>query len=67
MPYKGGPGTVKTIFSLTYLLWYVSAFHTAVTTVYFFYFPWTRKILFTYFASPATYGVLTSNRWDLEW
>lgn len=43
------------------------AFHAVVGTLYFWYFPWTRQIEFTYFASPATYGLLTSRRFDLEW
>jgi|WetSurMetagenome_2_1015567.scaffolds.fasta_scaffold00112_54 hypothetical protein len=67
MPFKGGPGTVKNIFSMTYGLWYISAFQMAVSTVYFMLFPWTRKIVHTYFASPATYGLLTSDWFGLEW
>ena len=65
---SGKGGVARELFSTTYLLWYVSAFQLGVTIVYFAYFPWTRKILFTYFASPATYGVLTSERFvSLQW
>jgi hypothetical protein len=35
-----------------------------VTMLFYSYYPLTRQIVFTYFASPATYGVLTSQRFD---
>ncbi len=52
----------------TDLLWYVTAFQLAVYILYQSYYPLTRKVIFTYFASPATYGVLTSERFaTLQW
>jgi len=67
MGYQGGPGTTKTIFTLTYFMWYVSVVQLVIATLYFWYFPWTRMFQYTFFASPATYGVLTSSRFNLQW
>jgi hypothetical protein len=63
-----GRGTSKLVFRLTQYLWYVGGVQCIITTLYFLYFCWTRQLVFTYFASPATYGLLTSEHFvSLQW
>jgi hypothetical protein len=63
-----GRGTVAAAFRFTYLSWYVAVAHTTFATVFFWYYPWTTDIPFTYFASPSTYGILTTERFvSLQW
>jgi len=50
--------------TLQFYLMLLSGFQCAVTTAFFLYYPWTRQFVFTYFASPTTYGVLTTERWN---
>jgi hypothetical protein len=64
----GGRGAFKDIGWLKRLTWYIATAHTVIATLYFTYYPWTRKFVFTYLASPSTYGILTSERWvSLQW
>jgi len=57
-------GTARDIHRVQYYLWWATGVQLVVAMLFFSYYPWTRQFVFTYFASPATYGVLTSERFS---
>jgi len=68
---SSGGGNVEAfreIGKLREMAWVVTGVQAVVTTLFHTYYPLTRQFVFTYFASPALYGVLTSERFSsLQW
>jgi hypothetical protein len=61
-------GITREIGSIQDMLWTAVFFQLVVSMLFYAYYPWTRQFVFTYFASPSTYGVLTSERFaSLLW
>ena len=61
---KMGASPSEDVIQLQFYLFLLSGFQCLVSMVFFSYYPLTRDFIFTYFASPTTYGVLTSERWS---